>query len=191
MDVDRPSSSQAPPKAPAAAPELDEAGITNQRAIGKGMSSVLSLLSETGSLKEKVEWAGRTNDRKKNMLQGLDDVYSGGRAHSMNGFESKIKGPLSSGGQRSVLGAAFRALDHQLLPPTRHAGCLIEHCRRWAFGRTPVPPSCRRLGLFAEAVISKSYCALCSCSSGDDDGIFAVLQAARPRTSLPATSRWR
>lgn len=39
----------------------------------------MTLLGEKGALKESVEWAGRTNDKKKNKLQGLDEVYTGGK----------------------------------------------------------------------------------------------------------------
>lgn len=38
----------------------------------------MALLRERGELQQKVEWAGRTNDMKKEKLQGLDDVYQGG-----------------------------------------------------------------------------------------------------------------
>lgn len=39
----------------------------------------MSLLRERGELQQKVEWAGRTNDMKKEKLTGLEDVYQGGR----------------------------------------------------------------------------------------------------------------
>lgn len=64
----------------ATAPELQDVGITGERLVGRGLASCLSFLQEKGALKEKVEWAGRTNDKKKHKLIGLDDVYTGGSA---------------------------------------------------------------------------------------------------------------
>ena len=40
----------------------------------------MALLKETGALKAKVSWGGRTNDRKPVALIGLEDVYTGGSA---------------------------------------------------------------------------------------------------------------
>ena len=38
----------------------------------------MALLRERGELAQEVQWAGRTNDMKKNKLQGLEEVYRGG-----------------------------------------------------------------------------------------------------------------
>ncbi|KAG2440237.1 hypothetical protein HXX76_004349 [Chlamydomonas incerta] len=61
------------------APPEGEAGITGERAVGRGLAGALGLLQDKGALKVGVEWSGRNTDRSKNALQGLDDVYSGGR----------------------------------------------------------------------------------------------------------------
>ena len=46
-----------------------------------GMAGVLGLLKERGELSQRMQWAGRTNDMKPVMLQGLEEVYqSGGHA---------------------------------------------------------------------------------------------------------------
>ena len=46
-----------------------------------GMAGVLNLLKDRGELTQRMQWAGRTNDMKPVMLQGLEDVYQSG-AHS-------------------------------------------------------------------------------------------------------------
>ncbi len=45
------------------------------------MAGVLHLLKDRGELTQRMQWAGRTNDMKPVMLQGLEDVYQSG-AHS-------------------------------------------------------------------------------------------------------------
>ena len=46
-----------------------------------GMAGVLHLLKDRGELTQRMQWAGRTNDMKPVMLQGLEDVYQSG-AHA-------------------------------------------------------------------------------------------------------------
>ena len=43
-----------------------------------GMAGVLGLLKERGELNQRMQWAGRTNDMKPVMLQGLEEVYQSG-----------------------------------------------------------------------------------------------------------------
>ena len=45
------------------------------------MAGVLHLLKDRGELTQRMQWAGRTNDMKPVMLQGLEDVYQSG-AHA-------------------------------------------------------------------------------------------------------------
>ncbi|GIL77465.1 hypothetical protein Vretimale_2974 [Volvox reticuliferus] len=59
--------------------ELADVGITGERPVGRGLAGALGLLNDKGALKEQVEWSGRNNDKSKNALQGLDDVFTGGR----------------------------------------------------------------------------------------------------------------
>ncbi len=42
-----------------------------------GLAACLGLIKEKGILRDKVRWAGRTNDKKPIALVGLDDVYTG------------------------------------------------------------------------------------------------------------------
>ena len=42
------------------------------------MAGVLGLLKDRGELQQRMQWAGRTNDMKPVMLQGLEDVYQSG-----------------------------------------------------------------------------------------------------------------
>lgn len=79
-----------------------------------GMFGALEMLQKRGELKNKVEWAGRTNDMKTNMLQGLDDVYKGGDHESQR--EANIERALT---QRDEFGRLmtpkerFRDLCHK------------------------------------------------------------------------------
>ncbi|KAG2454998.1 hypothetical protein HYH02_000823 [Chlamydomonas schloesseri] len=57
----------------------DDVGITGERAVGRGLAGALGLLQNKGELKDGVEWSGRNTDRSKNALQGLEDVFTGGR----------------------------------------------------------------------------------------------------------------
>lgn len=43
-----------------------------------GLAGVMGLLRERGELQQGPEWAGRTNDKKGDKLQGLEDIYKGG-----------------------------------------------------------------------------------------------------------------
>uniref|UniRef100_A0A1D1XKA5 U4/U6.U5 tri-snRNP-associated protein 1 n=1 Tax=Anthurium amnicola TaxID=1678845 RepID=A0A1D1XKA5_9ARAE len=46
---------------------------THEVVVGKGLSGALKLLQERGTLKETVEWGGRTMDKKKSKLVGILD----------------------------------------------------------------------------------------------------------------------
>ncbi|KAL3145439.1 hypothetical protein ABBQ38_001683 [Trebouxia sp. C0009 RCD-2024] len=61
--------------------EEQEDSMIREAAIGKGMAGVLHLLKDRGELTQRMQWAGRTNDMKPVMLQGLEEVYQSG-AHS-------------------------------------------------------------------------------------------------------------
>lgn len=43
-----------------------------------GLAATLALLKDKGALKDKIQWSGRTNDKKPVALIGLHDVYTGG-----------------------------------------------------------------------------------------------------------------
>lgn len=55
-----------------------DSGVTSERVVGRGLASCLGLLADKGQLRDNFEWAGRTNDKKKSKVQGLEDVYTGG-----------------------------------------------------------------------------------------------------------------
>uniref|UniRef100_A0A1J3IXY7 SART-1 family protein DOT2 n=1 Tax=Noccaea caerulescens TaxID=107243 RepID=A0A1J3IXY7_NOCCA len=66
----------------AAEPSSDTKEITpdstiHEVAVGKGLSGVLKLLKDRGTLKEKVEWGGRNMDKKKSKLVGIVDDDGG------------------------------------------------------------------------------------------------------------------
>lgn len=44
-----------------------------------GLAGAMALLRDRGEFQQGVEWSGRTNDMKKEKLEGLGDVYSGGQ----------------------------------------------------------------------------------------------------------------
>ena len=47
--------------------------IIHEVAVGKGLSGVLKLLQERGTLKESIDWGGRNMDKKKSKLVGIND----------------------------------------------------------------------------------------------------------------------
>ncbi|KAJ7954883.1 SART-1 family protein [Quillaja saponaria] len=53
--------------------EIDPDETIHEVTVGKGLSSVLKLLKERGTLKESVEWGGRNMDKKKSKLVGILD----------------------------------------------------------------------------------------------------------------------
>ncbi|KAL4437375.1 hypothetical protein ABPG75_004514 [Micractinium tetrahymenae] len=63
----------------AEAKRVEEESVTREKTIGSGLAGALAFLKDRGELEAPVEWAGRTNERKKVNIQGLEDVYTGGR----------------------------------------------------------------------------------------------------------------
>lgn len=45
----------------------------HEAAVGKGLSGVLKLLKDRGTLKESIDWGGRNMDKKKSKLVGILD----------------------------------------------------------------------------------------------------------------------
>eukprot|EP00775_Hariotina_reticulata_P014317 gene14317-44_t len=105
------------------APELEDTGVVGEKAIGKGLAACLSLIKEKGILKDKVQWAGRTNDKKPVALIGLGDVYTGG-SHE-DAMQQRIETALT---QRDEFGRVmtpkerFRVMCHQFhgKPPSKN-----------------------------------------------------------------------
>jgi len=79
-----------------------------------GLAACLNLIKEKGILKDKVQWAGRTNDKKPVALIGLGDVYTGG-SHE-DAMQQRIETALT---QRDEFGRVmtpkerFRVMCHQ------------------------------------------------------------------------------
>jgi U4/U6.U5 tri-snRNP-associated protein 1 len=79
-----------------------------------GLAACLGLLKEKGTLKDKMQWAGRTNDKKPVALIGLQDVYTGG-SHE-DAMSQRIEVALT---QRDEFGRVmtpkerFRVMCHQ------------------------------------------------------------------------------
>ncbi|PRW60335.1 SART-1 family DOT2 [Chlorella sorokiniana] len=57
----------------------EEELVTREKQIGTGLAGALAFLKDRGELDGGIEWAGRTNDSKKVNVQGLEDVFTGGR----------------------------------------------------------------------------------------------------------------
>ncbi|KAL6774007.1 hypothetical protein ACKKBG_A23420 [Auxenochlorella protothecoides x Auxenochlorella symbiontica] len=64
--------------------------VVGDRAIGAGMAGALAFLQSRGDLDTAVEWSGRTNDSKKVNIQGLDEVYSGGRTEDRQALSVEV-----------------------------------------------------------------------------------------------------
>lgn len=47
--------------------------VIHEVVVGKGLSGALKLLQDRGTLKETIDWGGRTMDKKKSKLVGLLD----------------------------------------------------------------------------------------------------------------------
>jgi hypothetical protein len=48
--------------------------------LNAGLAACLGLIKDKGILKDKTQWAGRTNDKSALALIGLEDIYTGGLA---------------------------------------------------------------------------------------------------------------
>lgn len=53
--------------------EIVPDGTIHEVAVGKGLSGVLKLLKDRGTLKESIDWGGRNMDKKKSKLVGIVD----------------------------------------------------------------------------------------------------------------------
>jgi U4/U6.U5 tri-snRNP-associated protein 1 len=47
--------------------------VIHEAAVGKGLAGALKILKERGSLNEGTNWGGRTTDKKKSRLVGIED----------------------------------------------------------------------------------------------------------------------
>jgi U4/U6.U5 tri-snRNP-associated protein 1 len=60
--------------------------VIHEVAVGKGLASALKILKERGSLNEGTDWGGRTTDKKKSKLVGVEDGPKDIRIERMDEF---------------------------------------------------------------------------------------------------------
>ncbi|CAN6240926.1 unnamed protein product [Urochloa humidicola] len=76
--------------------------VIHEVAVGKGLSGALKILKERGSLNEGTDWGGRTTDKKKSKLVGVEDGPKDIRIERMDEF-GRVMTPKE----------AFRDLSHK------------------------------------------------------------------------------
>ncbi|CAN6269314.1 unnamed protein product, partial [Urochloa humidicola] len=76
--------------------------VIHEVAVGKGLSGALKILKERGSLNEGTDWGGRTTDKKKSKLVGVEDGSKDIRIERMDEF-GRVMTPKE----------AFRDLSHK------------------------------------------------------------------------------
>lgn len=98
------------------------------------MAGVLHLLKDRGELTQRMQWAGRTNDMKPVMLQGLDEVYQSG-AHS-DEIANRVELALT---RRDEYGRvltpkqAFREVSYRWVPSDVASACCHQAVNRVDF----------------------------------------------------------
>jgi len=60
--------------------------VIHEVAVGKGLAGALKILKERGSLNEGTDWGGRTTDKKKSKLVGVEDGPKDIRIERMDEF---------------------------------------------------------------------------------------------------------
>ncbi|KAG8089730.1 hypothetical protein GUJ93_ZPchr0011g27673 [Zizania palustris] len=76
--------------------------IVHEAAVGKGLAGALKFLKERGTLNEGTDWGGRTTDKKKSKLAGIEDGPKDIRIERMDEF-GRVMTPKE----------AFRDLSHK------------------------------------------------------------------------------
>ncbi|KAK8449657.1 hypothetical protein SEVIR_7G251900v4 [Setaria viridis] len=76
--------------------------VIHEVAVGKGLAGALKILKERGSLNEGTDWGGRTTDKKKSKLVGVEDGPKDIRIERMDEF-GRVMTPKE----------AFRDLSHK------------------------------------------------------------------------------
>uniref|UniRef100_A0A0A9DN30 DOT2 n=1 Tax=Arundo donax TaxID=35708 RepID=A0A0A9DN30_ARUDO len=76
--------------------------VIHEVAVGKGLAGALKILKERGSLNEGTDWGGRTTDKKKSKLVGIEDGPKDIRIERMDEF-GRVMTPKE----------AFRDLSHK------------------------------------------------------------------------------
>ncbi|WVZ66809.1 hypothetical protein U9M48_015979 [Paspalum notatum var. saurae] len=82
--------------------EIKPDEVIHEAAVGKGLAGALKILKERGSLNEGTDWGGRTTDKKKSKLVGVEDGPKDIRIERMDEF-GRVMTPKE----------AFRDLSHK------------------------------------------------------------------------------
>ncbi|OEL15977.1 SART-1 family protein DOT2 [Dichanthelium oligosanthes] len=82
--------------------EIKPDEVIHEVAVGKGLAGALKILKERGSLNEGTDWGGRTTDKKKSKLVGVEDGPKDIRIERMDEF-GRVMTPKE----------AFRDLSHK------------------------------------------------------------------------------
>uniref|UniRef100_A0A0E0G730 SART-1 family protein n=1 Tax=Oryza nivara TaxID=4536 RepID=A0A0E0G730_ORYNI len=82
--------------------ELKPDEIVHEAAVGKGLAGALKFLKERGTLNEGTDWGGRTTDKKKSKLAGIEDGPKDIRIERIDEF-GRVMTPKE----------AFRDLSHK------------------------------------------------------------------------------
>ncbi|CAM0901791.1 unnamed protein product [Alopecurus aequalis] len=90
------------PKKDAEEEEVMPAEVVHEAAVGKGLAGALKFLQDRGTLNEGTNWGGRTTDKKKSKLVGIEDGPKEIRIERMDEF-GRVMTPKE----------AFRDLSHK------------------------------------------------------------------------------
>jgi U4/U6.U5 tri-snRNP-associated protein 1 len=82
------------PKKDAEEEEVVPDEVVHEAAVGKGLAGALKFLQERGTLNEGTNWGGRTTDKKKSKLVGIEDGPKEIRIERMDEFGRVVSNHL-------------------------------------------------------------------------------------------------
>jgi U4/U6.U5 tri-snRNP-associated protein 1 len=82
------------PKKDAEEEEVIPDEVVHEAAVGKGLAGALKFLQERGTLNEGTNWGGRTTDKKKSKLVGIEDGPKEIRIERMDEFGRVVSNHL-------------------------------------------------------------------------------------------------
>lgn len=74
--------------------EVTPTEVVHEAAVGKGLGGALKFLKERGTLNEGTNWGGRTTDKKKSKLVGIEDGPKEIRIERMDEFGRVVSNHL-------------------------------------------------------------------------------------------------
>lgn len=98
--------------------------VIHEVAVGKGLAGALKILKERGSLNEGTDWGGRTTDKKKSKLIGVEDGPKDIRIERIDEFGRVVSTQPRPGAD---LGLGPLGPRPQAWPKSTHAPCIIFH----------------------------------------------------------------